>query len=62
MLRISPSLGMLGIEEDTRRLAQDILSVLVTRPGDRLRESQYVIQFPGVDADQVVPGVFIGYK
>ena len=33
MLRISPSLGMLGIEEDTRRLAEDILSVLVTRPG-----------------------------
>ena len=53
---------MLGIEEDTRRLAQDILSVLVTRPGDRLRESQYSAQFPGVDADQVVPGVFIGNK
>ena len=53
---------MLGIEEDTRRLAQDILSVLVTRPGDRLRESQYSIQFPGVDADEVVPGVFIGNK
>ena len=62
MLRISPSLGMLGIEEDTRRLAQDILSVLVTWPGDRLRESQYSAQFPGVDADEVVPGVFIGNK
>ena len=62
MLRISPSLGMLGIEEDTRRLAEDILSVLVTRPGERLKESQYAAQFPGVDADQVVPGVFIGNK
>ena len=62
MLRISPSLGMLGIEEDTRRLAEDILSVLVTRPGDSPRHSPYAAQFPGVDAHQVVPGVFIGNK
>ena len=59
-MRISPSLGMLGIEEDTRRLAEDILSVLVTRPGESRRHSPYTAQFPGVDAHQVLPGVFIG--
>ena len=53
---------MLGIEDDTRRLAQDILSVLVVRPGDSLKQSPHGAQFPGVDADEVVPGVFIGNR
>ena len=53
---------MLRIEDDTRRLAEEILSVLMTRPGERPRESPYAAEFPGVDADQVVPGVFIGNK
>ena len=62
MLRLSPSVYMLGIEDDTRRLAQDILSVLVVRPGDSLKQSPHGAQFPGVDADEVVPGVFIGNR
>ena len=62
MMRISPSIGMLGITDQARKLAQDMLSVLAIKQGDVLKQSKYEKVFPGVDADEVFPGVFIGNK
>ena len=62
MMRISPSITMLGIKDETRKIAQDILSLLALKPGDHLRSSKFPSEFPGVDADEVLPGIYIGNR
>ena len=62
MMRIPPSITMLGIKDDTRRIAQDILHILAIKPGEVAKQSKYSAQFQGVDADEVYPGIFIGNK
>ena len=62
MMRITPSITMLGIKDDTRRIAQDILHILAIKPGDSVKKSKYSALFQGVDADEVFPGIFIGNK
>ena len=51
---------MMSMDEDTRRTAQDILSILVQ--DNHPTDSQYSLEFPGVDADEVHPGIIIGNK
>ena len=53
---------MLGIKDDTRRIAQDIFHILAIKPGEAIKTSKYSTQFQGVDADEVYPGIFIGNK
>ena len=62
MMRITPSITMLGIKDDIRRIAQDILHILAIKPGEAIKTSKYSTQFQGVDADEVYPGIFIGNK
>ena len=62
MMRISPSITMIGIKDETRKIAQDILSLLALKPGDHLRSSKFSLEFPGVDADEVLPGIYIGNR
>ena len=62
MLRISPSVSMLGMSDQTRRLAMDMLSILAVKPGEKLKVSKFESMFPGVDADEVFPGIYIGNK
>ena len=62
MMRISPSVSMLGMSDQTRRLAMDMLSILAVKPGESLKVSKFEAMFPGVDADEVFPGIFIGNK
>jgi len=61
-MRISPSITMIGIKDETRKIAQDILSLLALKPGDHLRSSKFSSEFPGVDADEVFPGIYIGNR
>ena len=53
---------MIGISDQTRRLAMDMLSVLAVKPGEKLKVSKFEAMFPGVDADEVFPGIYIGNK
>ena len=62
MMRISPSVSMLGMSDQTRRLAMDMLSILAVKPGESLKVSKFEALFPDVDADEVFPGIFIGNK
>ena len=40
----------------------DMLSILAVKPGESLKVSKFEAMFPGVDADEVFPGIFIGNK
>ena len=62
MLRISPSVGMAGMDETARRIALEMLSILAVKPGETIKSSKFSVDFPGVDADEVLPGIFIGKK
>lgn len=62
MLRISQSVSITGMDEAARRIALEMLSVLAVKPGDFLKTSKFSSVFPGVDADEVDPGIFIGNK
>ena len=62
MLRISQSVSMAGMDEAARRISLEMISILAVKPGDFLKNSQFSAEFPGVDADEVVPGIFIGNK
>ena len=53
---------MAGIDEEARRIALEMISILVVKPGDFLKISKFSTSFPGVDADEVAPGIFIGNK
>ena len=53
---------MAGIDEEARRIALEMISILVVKPGDFLKTSKFSTDFPGVDADEVAPGIFIGNK
>ena len=53
---------MAGMDEAARRIALEMISILAVKPGDCLKTSQFSAVFPGVDADEVVPGIFIGNK
>ena len=55
MMRISTSVSMPG-------LAMDLLSILAVKPGESLKVSKFEAMFPGVDAAEVFPGIFIGNK
>ena len=62
MMRISPSVAMLGMNDHTRRLALDMLSILALKPGEKEKFSKFGVLFPGVDADEVYPGIYVGNK
>ena len=53
---------MAGMDEEARRIALEMISILVVKPGDFLKISKFSTSFPGVDADEVAPGIFIGNK
>ena len=62
MLRISQSVSMAGMDEAARRIALEMISILAVKPGDFLKTSKFSADFPGVDADEVAPGIYIGNK
>ena len=53
-----PSITMFGIKDETRKIAQDILSLLALKHGDHLKTSK-TSEFPKVDADELFPGIFL---
>ena len=59
-MRIHSSFQMLGLKDETRRRAEEILSILAQDNGVK---DSYFDEFPGVDASEVFPGnIFIGNK
>ena len=59
-MRIYSSFQMLGLKDETRRRAEEILSILAQDNGVK---DSYFDEFPGVDASEVFPGnIFIGNK
>ena len=56
------SVSMAGMNETAREIALEMISILAVKPGDIIKSSKFSLDFPGVDADEVVPGIFIGNK
>ena len=50
------------MDETARRIALEMLSILAVKPGETIKSSKFSVDFPGVDADEVLPGIFIGNK
>ena len=50
------------MDEAARRIALEMISILAVKPGDFLKTSKFSADFPGVDADEVAPGIYIGNK
>ena len=53
---------MLGIKDETRQKAQDILHILTIDEDHEPKISRFSSKFPSVDAHEVCPGIFIGNK
>ena len=53
---------MLGIKDETRQKAQDILRILTIDEDHEPKISRFSSMFPCVDAHEVCPGIFIGNK
>ena len=62
MMRISPSITMMGVSDKTRKISLEIVSLLAVKPGDVIKQSKFSAEYHGVDADEVWPGIFIGNK
>ena len=55
-------MSMAGMNETARMIALEMISILALNPEEILSSSKYSVDFPGVEADEVVPGIFIGNK
>ena len=53
---------MAGMNEAARMIALEMISILAIKHEELLSSSKYSVNFPGVEADEVVPGIFIGNK
>lgn len=64
MLRISLSVSRAEMNDTVRGIALEMISILSEEPEDTAtgESSKYYLDFPGVDADEVIPGIFIGNK
>ena len=62
MMRISPSITMMGVSDKTRKISLEIVSLLAVKPGEVIKQSKFSAEYHGVDADEVWPGIFIGNK
>merc|ERR1712223_1091905 len=51
---------MIGLDDATRQLACKLIPLLSLREGEHAKVSSYSDAFPGVDADEVFPGIIIG--
>merc|ERR1711962_1832457 len=55
-----PRTKMIGLDDATRQLACKLIPLLSLREGEHAKVSSYSDAFPGVDADEVFPGIIIG--
>ena len=62
MLRTSLSVSMAEMNDTVRGIALEMISILSVEPEETGESSKYSLDFPGVDADEVFPGIFIGNK
>ena len=53
---------MAEMNDTVRGIALEMISILSVEPEDTGESSKYSLDFPGVDADEVFPGIFIGNK
>jgi len=51
---------MIGLDDETRDLACRLIPLLSLREGQSAKVSTFSLAFPGVDADEVFPGIIIG--